>query len=64
MDSEKMQGLCSDRCPTTSCDTNQAIRLKEEVLSGAEEEDCPVPFAFVGIKAETEVSYVSVRRVS
>jgi hypothetical protein len=64
MDSEKMQGLCSERCPASSCGTNQAIRIKEEVFSGADEENYPAPFTFVGIKAETEVSYVSVRRVS
>jgi hypothetical protein len=64
MDLEKMQGLSSDRCPASSCDTNQAISIKAEVFSDAEEEEYPVPFAFVGIKAEPEVSSLSVRRVS
>jgi hypothetical protein len=63
-DSEKIRGLCSEICPASSHDANQAIRIKAEVFSDAEEEENPIPITFLGIKAEPEVSCVSVRWIS
>jgi hypothetical protein len=47
-------------CPASSHDTNQAISIKVEVLSDVEEEEDPLATIFPEIKAEPEVSYVSV----
>jgi hypothetical protein len=58
-DSEKVQGLCCEICPASSCDIYQAITIKAEVCSEAEEV-YPVPITFAGIKAEPEVSCHSV----
>jgi hypothetical protein len=45
-------------CPASSCATYQAISIKAEVLSGAEEEEVPLAKTFSGgIKAEPEVSH-------
>jgi hypothetical protein len=46
--------------PVASCDTYQTLSIKAKVFSDAEEEEYPVPLTFVGIKAEPEVSCVSV----
>jgi hypothetical protein len=58
-DSENVQSLCTEMCPASSHDAYQAINIKAEVLSDAEEED-PHAKTFPGIKAEPEVSCVSV----
>jgi hypothetical protein len=55
----KVRGLHSEICPTSSHDAYSTIRVKDEVFSDAEEEEYPVPPTFVGIKAESEVSCVS-----
>jgi hypothetical protein len=59
-DSEKVQGLCSEICPASSCDVYQAISIKAEVFSDAEEEVYHIPITFTGIKVEPEVSCLSV----
>jgi hypothetical protein len=63
-DLEEVRGPCSEICPAFSCDVYQAITIKAEVFSDAEEEEYPVPITFPGIKAEPEVSCVSVRWIS
>jgi hypothetical protein len=55
---EKLRGRCSEVCPT-SHDAYQAINIKAEVLSDAEEKEDPFPVTFLGIMAEPEVSCVS-----
>jgi hypothetical protein len=60
-DSEKAHGLCTDICPASSCNAYQAVTIKAEVFSDAEEEEYPIPIPFAGIKAEPEVSCLSVR---
>jgi hypothetical protein len=47
-------------CPVSSHDAYPAVLVKAEVLSDAEEEEDCAPLTFVGIKAEPEVSCVSV----
>jgi hypothetical protein len=47
-------------CPGTYRDAYQPIRIKAEKMSDTEEENSPVPTTFPGIKAEPEVSCVSV----
>jgi hypothetical protein len=54
-DLEKVRGLCSEMCPVSSCDAYQAITIKAEVSSDAEEE-CPARITVPEIKAEPEVS--------
>jgi hypothetical protein len=55
----KVRALHSEVCPASSRDAYPAVSIKAEVFSDAEEEEYPVPLTFVGIKAEPEVSYVS-----
>jgi hypothetical protein len=57
---KKVRGLCGEMSPATSHDVYQAISIKTEVPSDAEEEEYPVPLTFVEIKAEPEVSCVPV----
>jgi hypothetical protein len=59
-DLEKIRGQCSEVCPASSHDTYQAISIKAEVLSDAEEEEDSFPVTYLGIMAEPEVSCVSV----
>jgi hypothetical protein len=59
-DSENVQGLCGEICPASSRDAYQAIGIKAEVPSDVEAEEDPDPMTFPGIKAEPEVSCVSV----
>jgi hypothetical protein len=63
-DLEKVRDLHSEMCPASSCDAYQAVTIKTEVFSNAEEENYPVRITFPGIKAEPEVSCVSVRWIS
>jgi hypothetical protein len=58
-DSENVRGLCTEICPPSSHDAYQAIGIKAEVLSDAEEEECPGPITFPVIKVEPEVSCVT-----
>jgi hypothetical protein len=55
----KVQGLHSEICSASSHDAYPAASIKAEVLSGAEAEEDPVSTTFVEIKAEPEVSCVS-----
>jgi hypothetical protein len=59
-DLEKERGPCGEICPVSSQDAYQAISIKAEVLSDAEAEEDPDTKTFPGIKAEPEVSCVSV----
>jgi hypothetical protein len=54
-----VQGQCTEICPASSYGAYEAISVKAEVLSDVEEED-PLATAFPEIKAEPEVSNVSV----
>jgi hypothetical protein len=47
--------LCGEVYPTCH-DSNQALNLKAEEASDAEEEAQPMPVTFVEVKAEPEVS--------
>jgi hypothetical protein len=62
-DLEKIRGLCSEMCPAISYDAYQAVTIKAEVFSDTEEE-YPFRIAVPGIKAEPEVSCVSIRWIS
>jgi hypothetical protein len=59
-DLEKVRGLCSEISPAASHDVYQPISIIADALSDGEQEKYPVPLTFVGIKAEPEVSWVSV----
>jgi hypothetical protein len=59
-DSEKERVLCSEMSTASSQDVHQFIFVKTEVLSDAELEEDPLAITFPGIKAELEVSCVSV----
>jgi hypothetical protein len=49
---------CGEPNPT-SCDASQAINIKIEEISDAEDEVGPVPISFPKIKAEPEVRCMS-----
>jgi hypothetical protein len=55
----ELQDHCSEPNPT-SRDASQAISIKVEEVSGAEEEEGPVPITFLKIKLEPEVRCMSV----
>jgi hypothetical protein len=61
-DSERVhvQGVCGEICPASSQVAHQAVSIKAEVPSDAEAGDDSGPIAFPGMKAEPEVSSVSV----
>jgi hypothetical protein len=59
-DSEKETVPFSGRSPAPSHDAYQAIGVTAEVASHAEAEEDPVAITFPGIKAEPEVSCVTV----
>ena len=52
--------LCSDMCPATSHDGSQCINVKVEEGLEAEVGEDTEPVSFIDIKAESEVSCVSV----
>jgi hypothetical protein len=54
-----VHGLCTEVCPESSHDICQAFSIKAEVLSGEEEEEDPLTIPFPEIKAEPEVSCVT-----
>jgi hypothetical protein len=56
-------GLRGEICPASSHDAYQDISIKAEAPSDAEAEEDPLAITFPGIKAEPEVSCVSVFRV-
>jgi hypothetical protein len=47
-------GVCAEMRPTSPCDAHHVGSVKAEIISGTEEEECPVPFAFVGVKGEPD----------
>jgi hypothetical protein len=53
---EDVPGSCTETCPASSCDANQAINIKDEEVSDVEEVEDPLPISFPGIKAEQAVS--------
>jgi hypothetical protein len=55
-DLEEVQGQCSEICPAFSDDAYQAVSIKTEVFSDAEEEKYPVPLTSPEIWIEPEVS--------
>jgi hypothetical protein len=59
-DLEKVHSPHREICPASSHDAYQAISIKAEKLSDVEDEDVPAPVTFIAIKAEPEVSCVSV----
>jgi hypothetical protein len=59
-DSEEVQSLCIEIRPTSSHVACDASSIKAEEESDAEEEKSPVPITFRRIKAEPEVSCVTV----
>jgi hypothetical protein len=59
-DLEKVRSPHSEICPESSHDAYQAISIKVEKLSDAEDEEDPDPVTLPGIKLEPEVSCVSV----
>jgi hypothetical protein len=59
-DLEKVRGVQSEICPASSHDAYQAVSIKVEKLSDAEDEDDPAPITLPRIKLEPEVSCVSV----
>jgi hypothetical protein len=63
-DSEEGQSLCSEIRPASSHDACHAKSIKAEEVCDAEEEKYPVPVTFERIKAEPEVSCVSVTMLS
>jgi hypothetical protein len=54
----ELRDACGEMKPM-SCDASQAINIKVEEVSGAEEEEGPVPISFPEIKAEPEVRNMS-----
>jgi hypothetical protein len=58
-ESEKKRSLCSEMSAASSQDASQAISVKAEVTSDAEAEEDPLAITSPGIKAEPEVSCVS-----
>jgi hypothetical protein len=59
MDLEKAAlGSCSETCPASSHDADQAMDMKVEQVSDVEEEGDPVQITFPGIKAELQVSCI------
>jgi hypothetical protein len=59
-DLEKARGLYSQICPESSRVAYQAISIRAEVPSAAEGEEGSVPITFPRMKAEPEVSCLSV----
>jgi hypothetical protein len=59
MDSQDMQGSCSETCPV-SCDADQITSIKVEDVSDAEKVEDPMPLKYSGIKTERAVSSMSV----
>jgi hypothetical protein len=59
-DLENFRGLHSEICPASSHDAYQAVSIKVEKLSDAEDEDDPASITLPRIKLEPEVSCVSV----
>jgi hypothetical protein len=53
-------GLCSETCTSPSPDGNGGINVKSEEVSDVKVEEDPVPISFPRIKAEREVSCMSV----
>jgi hypothetical protein len=52
-------GSHSEACASSSHDGDQAVSIKVEEFSDIEDREDPVPMTFVGVKAEHEVSFMS-----
>jgi hypothetical protein len=60
LDSQKeVPCLHSEACPSSSHDGVQAVNIKVEEVSDVEDVEDPIPMTFVEIKAEHEVSCMS-----
>jgi hypothetical protein len=59
-DLEKVGGLCGEIYTSSSHDVTHAVSIKTEEFSDAEVVDEPGPITFPGIKADPEVSCMSV----
>jgi hypothetical protein len=60
LDSQKdVPGSHSEGCASSSLDGDQAVTIKVEEVSDAEDGEDPEPMTFVEIKAEHEVSCMS-----
>jgi hypothetical protein len=60
---ESQQGVPdvrSESCALSSDDVDQAVNIKIETFSDAEDGEDSVPMTFVGIKAEHEVSCMAI----
>jgi hypothetical protein len=57
---QDLPGLCSETCPVSSQDADQVMCMKVEEVSCLQEEEVPVLRTWQAIKAEHEVSYMSV----
>jgi hypothetical protein len=59
-DSQKdAPGLHSEACASSSLDGVQAVYIKVEEFSDVEDREDPLPMTVVGIKAEHEVSFMT-----
>jgi hypothetical protein len=54
-----LSGSCSETCPVSSQDADLDMSMKVEEVSGLQEEDVPVPTIWQAVKAEHEVSCMS-----
>jgi hypothetical protein len=62
---QNLPDLCDKICPSSCCgDAYQAVSIKAEVFSDGDEEEHPVLPSNPEMKAEPEVSFVSVRWIS
>jgi hypothetical protein len=52
-------GLFSETCPVSSQDADLVMSMKVEEVSGLQEEDVPMPTIWQAVKAEHEVSCMS-----
>jgi hypothetical protein len=60
LDSQKDEpGSHSEACPSWSHDVDQAVNIKVEEFSDIDDGEDPVPMTVIGIKAEHEVSCMS-----
>jgi hypothetical protein len=60
MDIEQdLPGLCTEICPLSSYDACQLVSVKVEDVSDNEEETVPMPVSWHSVKAECEVSCMS-----
>jgi hypothetical protein len=56
---KRLSGSCSETCPVSSQDADLVMSMKVEEVSGLQEEDVPMPTIWQAVKAEHEVSCMS-----